>query len=304
MAMIRCKECGRPISNKAKNCPNCGAPVTRGSGCGTLIITFLIILFSMSYITTVLSTHDTKQDNKVSYEKVSKISGSTKITPKEVVFYADDLLGKNVSELKEKLGEPDEEFIPTKKMLRHDPKTTWSIAWYKNGIGLSSDYGKDKKIKYIFIHNDGKKYTKEDLMQMTHLSTGDENYFIIPQKTAFGEPYLTGLHVCGQGADQVTSECITKEQREINNINNVDNAVNGFIKNGLVKKITPELNKVYVNGYHWAMADIEQKEYIGKALALYCGYQKGTKLFWVDIYDWQSGKKVAKYSDSWGLKVY
>lgn len=27
MALIKCSECGKEISNKAKTCPNCGAPV-------------------------------------------------------------------------------------------------------------------------------------------------------------------------------------------------------------------------------------------------------------------------------------
>ena len=27
MALLKCKECGREISDKAINCPNCGCPV-------------------------------------------------------------------------------------------------------------------------------------------------------------------------------------------------------------------------------------------------------------------------------------
>lgn len=27
MAIIRCKECGKDVSDKAKSCPHCGAPV-------------------------------------------------------------------------------------------------------------------------------------------------------------------------------------------------------------------------------------------------------------------------------------
>lgn len=28
MAMIQCKECGKEVSNKAKDCPSCGCPLT------------------------------------------------------------------------------------------------------------------------------------------------------------------------------------------------------------------------------------------------------------------------------------
>lgn len=27
MALIKCKECGKEVSDKAKSCPNCGAPI-------------------------------------------------------------------------------------------------------------------------------------------------------------------------------------------------------------------------------------------------------------------------------------
>lgn len=27
MAMIKCPECGKEVSDKAKNCPNCGSPI-------------------------------------------------------------------------------------------------------------------------------------------------------------------------------------------------------------------------------------------------------------------------------------
>ena len=40
MALIKCKECGREISNKASACPNCGNPIERGlvcNECGTTI---------------------------------------------------------------------------------------------------------------------------------------------------------------------------------------------------------------------------------------------------------------------------
>lgn len=32
MALIKCKECGREVSDQAKSCPNCGAPLTLQTG--------------------------------------------------------------------------------------------------------------------------------------------------------------------------------------------------------------------------------------------------------------------------------
>ncbi|MEJ2182731.1 MAG: SH3 domain-containing protein [Nitrospirota bacterium] len=47
MALKKCKECGHEISSKAKRCPNCGAPLKKGIGCGTA---FLIIILAAIFI--------------------------------------------------------------------------------------------------------------------------------------------------------------------------------------------------------------------------------------------------------------
>ena len=33
MSMLKCPECGKEVSSKATNCPNCGAPVGGGASC-------------------------------------------------------------------------------------------------------------------------------------------------------------------------------------------------------------------------------------------------------------------------------
>ena len=81
-------------------------------------------------------------------------------------------------------------------------------------------------------------------------------------------------------------------------------AVKMLIENKFIHKIELNLNRAYVNWYMWNSMDVEKKEAVSKAIAFYCGYQKGTGLFWADIYDWRSGKKLANYSHSWGFKIY
>lgn len=47
MSLKKCKECGNPISTKAKNCPNCGNPVQKKTSCmsiGCLVIVSIIII--------------------------------------------------------------------------------------------------------------------------------------------------------------------------------------------------------------------------------------------------------------------
>jgi hypothetical protein len=55
MAIIKCKECGSEVSNKAENCPKCGNPInvkskegcflqTLNMGCMIIVIVFVIVI--------------------------------------------------------------------------------------------------------------------------------------------------------------------------------------------------------------------------------------------------------------------
>ncbi len=76
-----------------------------------------------------------------------------------------------------------------------------------------------------------------------------------------------------------------------------------LVKQGLLV-LKPELNQAYINPDLWAQMNIMQKEDISAAIAIYCGNVKGTNLYWAEIFDLMSGKKLAKYSKAWGFKVY
>lgn len=72
----------------------------------------------------------------------------------------------------------------------------------------------------------------------------------------------------------------------------------------LVVKIDASLNEAWVNPMTWTTMTYDNKKQLGWFLAQYCGKKKGTGLNWVEIYDNYSGKKLAKYSESWGFTVY
>lgn len=81
------------------------------------------------------------------------------------------------------------------------------------------------------------------------------------------------------------------------------NFTNKLINEDLIT-IEHELNTVYVSHYLWNNIDYNAKKDFGMAMAIYCGNKKGTYLYWVDIRSKNSGKKLAKYSKSWGFKIY
>jgi hypothetical protein len=66
MALIPCKGCGREVSPQAAACPNCGQPIAKSvptnknSGCGTLILGGICILF---FATVVSQCNKSKSGN-------------------------------------------------------------------------------------------------------------------------------------------------------------------------------------------------------------------------------------------------
>jgi hypothetical protein len=86
MAMIKCKECNKEVSNQADRCPNCGAPIKKSIGCLTLaIIIFVAIIIlgivieeltknrhSETFVTTTkLDYNLSKNDLKVAQDKLN-----------------------------------------------------------------------------------------------------------------------------------------------------------------------------------------------------------------------------------------
>lgn len=67
--------------------------------------------------------------------------------------------------------------------------------------------------------------------------------------------------------------------------------------------IDPQLNKAYVDVGLWTAMDAKQKEDLSAAVSIYCANRKGTTAYWAEIYDRQSGRKLAKWSQAYGFSV-
>ena len=74
-------------------------------------------------------------------------------------------------------------------------------------------------------------------------------------------------------------------------------------ESGTIQKIDVEFHKVYVNPLIWNLTNVEQKEHFTKMLALYCSFQSSYTGKYIDVFDYQSGKKLAKQG-LLGFKVY
>jgi len=83
-----------------------------------------------------------------------------------------------------------------------------------------------------------------------------------------------------------------------------DENIKILMDNGLLERINPQMNEAFINPAIWLRLDYQTKENVSRTMAFYCGQKKGTDLNWVDIKDYQSGKKLAKYSEVLGFKIY
>jgi len=94
--------------------------------------------------------------------------------------------------------------------------------------------------------------------------------------------------------DPMSTSHVSKEKESVQKLKEL----------GLLVSINPNLNEALVDFNVWNALDHKTKENIGRSLAFYCGQEKGTNLNWVDIKNSNTGQRLAKYSESWGFKVY
>lgn len=84
----------------------------------------------------------------------------------------------------------------------------------------------------------------------------------------------------------------------------LDEKIKVLMDNDLLVKINPQMNEAFIDSAIWIRLNHQTKENVSRTMAFYCGQEKGTGLNWVDIKDYRSGRRLAKYSESLGFKIY
>lgn len=67
--------------------------------------------------------------------------------------------------------------------------------------------------------------------------------------------------------------------------------------------IEQDFNRVYVASHVWSQLDYKGKENFAAFCAVYIGNQTGSNTYWAHMYDKQTGRKLAEWSQSWGFDV-
>jgi hypothetical protein len=64
------------------------------------------------------------------------------------------------------------------------------------------------------------------------------------------------------------------------------------------------LNKIMIKPVLWNQLPYESKRNMGAMYAIKCANEKKSNLYYINIHDYYSGKKIAKYSQSFGFEIY
>ena len=62
--------------------------------------------------------------------------------------------------------------------------------------------------------------------------------------------------------------------------------------------------KVFIDKGLWNSMNYQLKDDFCATLAIACAERRNVDVYWVEVYDLHSGKKLAKWSKNWGFKVY
>lgn len=110
------------------------------------------------------------------------------------------------------------------------------------------------------------------------------------------------LLIVGSSSDSSTSA--TSKTSSCPSVTDMEDAISQYKSVDVIKKITPELNTVYISSTAQNVMDVDSMRTLGYISACYSAHIKGNDLVWAEIYNYNTGKKIAKYSKSYGFKMY
>lgn len=130
-------------------------------------------------------------------QKVDSTVKALNNKPLSMVLDVDKLIGLNINQIKNLIGKPRAEFNPTYEQKRLMPDITSTAEWYFDEMGISLDYRDNEKIMYIFVMNDGVKYSVKELLIMANLNPNSTRYTTEPQEVIghLAGSGFTGIHV-------------------------------------------------------------------------------------------------------------
>lgn len=108
-------------------------------------------------------------------------------------------------------------------------------------------------------------------------------------------PFIIGANSDDNYSTTSNSSCPPSQELE--------DAITQYREGHIISGIVPQLNTVYITNAAQNQLSPSDIETLGYLTACYSAYKKGNNLVWVDIYNTQTRKKIAEYSQSYGFKM-
>jgi predicted nucleic acid-binding Zn ribbon protein len=84
----------------------------------------------------------------------------------------------------------------------------------------------------------------------------------------------------------------------------MEDSITAYREGNIISHFQPQLNTVYITPLAEQQLGYNDLQTLGYITACYSAHIKNNNLVWVEIYSHQTNKKLAKYSQSNGFKVY
>lgn len=110
------------------------------------------------------------------------------------------------------------------------------------------------------------------------------------------------LLLISSGGDNSTST--SSKSSSCPSVLDMEDAINQYKSVDIITKFAPELNTVYISSTAQNVMNVDSMQTLGYLTACYSAHVKGNDLVWVDIYNYNTGKRIAKYSKTYGFKMY
>lgn len=103
-----------------------------------------------------------------------------------------------------------------------------------------------------------------------------------------------------------TSTSTTTETKKAScpSVSEMEDALRLYKEGKIIYSFTPELNTVKITPLAEKQLLADDIQTLGYITACYSGYIKGNNLNWAEIYSAKTNKKIAKFSESYGFKMY
>lgn len=114
---------------------------------------------------------------------------------------------------------------------------------------------------------------------------------------------IIGSTVTNAPENVTTTNNTTSNSSSCPSVADMEDAISKYKSVNIIQKFNSELNSVYIPTYARNNMNIDDLRVLGYLTACYSAYKKNNGSIWVNIYNYNTGKKIAEYSDSWGFKM-